>query len=286
MSVARQINNLPPKETYKNPFSLVIAPLSEIFCHESVDPARVATLAGRLEKDGVLINPPVVMAIDERYVVLDGATRIAALRQLQYPQAVIQVISDRDRLKLDTWFHAIRQATPPALIELLATMPALTIVEDTGQNSLSDRPVAPDLCTIRMVTGRLFHIQPAPGVNRLAALNKLTATYIDAYQVARILNNDIKRLHQEYPDLTALVIFPEYSLDQILQIARAGHVLPAGITRFVIPGRVLRIHVDLSLLKATKPLSEKNAWLDRFILAKINKGRLRYYEEAVYLLDE
>lgn len=286
MSVAGQLNKLPPEETYKNPFSLVITSLSEVFCHESVDADRVTALAARLEKDGVLINPPLVMAIDKRYVVLDGATRIAALRQLQYPQAVVQVISDRARLRLDTWFHAIRQATPPALVDLLATLPDLAIVENTGQNSVSDRPVASDLCTIRLVTGRVFHIQPAPGVNRLTALNKLTATYIDAYQVARTLNNDIKRLHQEYPDLTALVIFPEYSLDKILQIARTGHVLPAGITRFVIPGRVLRIHVDLSLLKAAKPLSEKNAWLDRFILTKINEGRLRYYEEPVYLLDE
>jgi hypothetical protein len=93
-------------------------------------------------------------------------------------------------------------------------------------------------------------------------------------------------LRQEHADLAAVVIFQQYSVSQVLQIAQAGRVLPAGITRFIIPGRVLRLNADLSMLKADKPLREKEAWLDQLVLDKLASNRVRYYAEPVYLLDE
>jgi hypothetical protein len=82
------------------------------------------------------------------------------------------------------------------------------------------------------------------------------------------------------------VVFPEYTVKQVMQIAQAGRVLPAGITRFVIPGRVLRLKADLNVLKSDKPLSEKEVWLNQLVGEKLANNRVRYYEEPVYLLDE
>jgi len=129
-------------------------------------------------------------------------------------------------------------------------------------------------------------VQAASGVNHLNALIIFTNAYIAASHVERTLNRSIISLRQEYPDLAALVVFPEYTVDQVLQIARAGRVLPAGITRFIIPGRVLRLNADLHYLKSDKSLAEKNEWLRQIIVDKLANSEIRYYAEPVYLLDE
>ena len=56
--------------------------------------------------------------------------------------------------------------------------------------------------------------------------------------------------------------------------------------RFVIPGRVLRLHVPLDMLRSDDSLDDKNDWLDQLIQEKLANRRLRYYQEPVVLLDE
>jgi hypothetical protein len=75
-------------------------------------------------------------------------------------------------------------------------------------------------------------------------------------------------------------------VEQVLQIARNGQLLPSGITRFIIPGRVLRLNADLAYLQSDNSLEEKNAWLDELVDSKLSGGKIRYYQEPVYLLDE
>jgi hypothetical protein len=139
---------------------------------------------------------------------------------------------------------------------------------------------------LHTIDGRVFLIQPAPGVNRLEALNKLTNTYIQAYNVSRTLRANLEELQAEFRNLVALVVFQAYTVQQVLQIAKVGHRLPAGITRFIIPGRVLRINAELSYLKSDKSLREKNEWLHQLLVDKQVKSKIRYYKEPVYLLDE
>ena len=71
-----------------------------------------------------------------------------------------------------------------------------------------------------------------------------------------------------------------------MQVTRGGRYFPAGITRFVIPGRILRIKADLKMMMSNRPLHEKNRWLRNLLLEKLNRNEIRYYAEPVYLLDE
>lgn len=82
------------------------------------------------------------------------------------------------------------------------------------------------------------------------------------------------------------MIFPSFDIKFVLQSAVEEKLLPAGITRFVVPGRVLRVNVDLENLRGKDPLSHKNAWLNRLIAEKFASRSVRYYQEPVYLLDE
>jgi hypothetical protein len=209
------------------------------------------------------------------------------LKELGYPHIVVQVVADRDKLGLHTWFHAIRQIGLAELIKVVRAIPEISLMASEPHKVLDDMLEYGGVCYLHTVEGEVWLIQPAPGGNRLDAINKLTDGYIQAAgHVTRTLSRNIAALRQEYTDLTALVVFPEYTVEQVLQIAQAGRTLPAGITRFVIPGRVLRLNLELTPLKSNQSLNEKNEWLYQLVMDKMTSGRVRYYEEPVYLLDE
>ena len=83
-----------------------------------------------------------------------------------------------------------------------------------------------------------------------------------------------------------VVVFPVFTLEQVLQIADAGNAMPAGITRFIIPGRVMRLNADFDYLISNRDLAEKNSWLYDMVMARLATDSVRYYAEPIYLLDE
>jgi phosphoglycerate dehydrogenase-like enzyme len=272
------------------PFSVLplrVVQLERVYPHESVDQRRVDRLAKRLENEHFLQNPPVVMPVEgKQFMVLDGATRTAALRQLGYEDMVVQVITDDDDLQLHTWYHAIRELPVNTLLDLLNALPMVSLVQTEPERADDELFEYGGLCYLHTVDERVYLVYAAPGVNRLEALNKLTETYIDAGHVSRTLDNNLITLKHAYSDLTATVIFPEYMVQQVIQATRAGRQFPAGITRFIIPGRILRVNADLRVLRSEMTLREKNIWLHELLLEKENTGQIRYYQESVYLLDE
>jgi hypothetical protein len=228
-----------------------------------------------------------VTPLEDRYMVLDGATRTAALKQLGYPHAVVQITTEEEGLDLHTWFHVIQKIDSAALKHLLEGLTGISL-EPVEAGQAADRMFEYGaLCYIHFGNGDAYLIQPEVGVNRLDALNLLTETYIEASFVDRTLENDIARLKSDYPDITALVVFPEYTVGQVMQVTLGGRYFPAGITRFIIPGRILRINADLEILKSEKmSLNEKNRWLRRHLEDKVQGNHVRFYRESVYLLDE
>ncbi|MBN1994250.1 MAG: hypothetical protein JW953_16250 [Anaerolineae bacterium] len=268
------------------PFSLRVVPLDNVFLHENVDPQRVQKLAKRLEVEDVLVNPPIVVEAGDSYVVLDGATRTTALKQLGYVYTVVQIVSPDEDLSLRTWYHTVRGADPVQLIKRIDDLPEIDMVEHESPKAIGAVLARKRLCYLHTIEDRIFLVRATPGVDELEALNLVTKTYIDTSHLTRTLTTNMDTLRREYPDLTALVVFPQYTVEQVLQIARNGQLMPSGITRFIIPGRVLRINVDLYYLRSDKSLDEKNEWLDQLLEDKLNRGKIRYYQEPVYLLDE
>jgi len=263
------------------PFSLRFVDIMQVMPHEQVDPQRVAKLKQRLQTEGILMDPPMVMQAENYYIVLDGATRLTALKELGYPHLVVQVISAAEVMGLHTWNHALCNIAPDHLIELLGQLAEIELVATTADHVLTHN----DLCYLQTVAGVCFLLRPKVRQNWLVALNKLTESYIQASQVQRTIERDLLTLHDEFPTLAALIIFPEFTVKQVLQVAQSAHFFPAGITRFIIHGRVLRLNVDLAVLKSSQTLVEKNHWLHDFLVQKLNLGKIRYYEEPIYLLD-
>ncbi len=174
ITIVEQILDILVEQEHENPLNLAVVSLDKIFPHELIDPRRVESLIKKLNASEVFTNPPIVVQSKDYYVVLDGATRTAALKQLGYPHIIVQVLKDKSH----------------------------------------------------------------------------------------------------------------YTLDQVLQTADAGHVMPAGITRFIIPGRVMRLNADFEYLKSDIDINEKNRWLYDLVMEKLSNGEARYYAEPIYLMDE
>ncbi len=71
----------------------------------------LSLLAARVQESGVLRNPPVATPLrdgNQCFMARDGANRITALRKLNCPHVVVQVVKPDDQgLKLFNWNKVI-----------------------------------------------------------------------------------------------------------------------------------------------------------------------------------
>jgi len=121
---------------------------------------------------------------------------------------------------------------------------------------------------------------------RTARLNDIVNIYKSRSKIFRANTDHLEKLLPYYDDITVLVVFPRYEPAEIIDLARVGARLPAGITRHVIPRRALRINFPLSVLHEERSLPEKNAWLKEWMKQKIALKEVRFYQESTFLFDE
>jgi hypothetical protein len=275
--------------------SLRVVRLEQVVPHEHYHEPRVTTLAARLVREGKLINPPIAVQRGDQYVVLDGATRLTALRQLGYTYVIVQVVDlTEQQVQLTHWNHVVYGGSVESLLAVLRQVPGLTLAQMTDADLIDQELPHGALGCLITADKRGFLLEAHAGsgtdANRglgwLRVLNDVVEAYGQWGNVERTLSSDMDALASQFADLAALVIFPRFSPETIFALADQGRTVPAGITRFVIPGRILRLNAPLAKLAADEPLAAKQAWLDSLIRGKLRDRKVRYYEEPVVLLDE
>jgi hypothetical protein len=241
--------------------------------HEEVDPLRVDRLATRIEGEGSQLNP-VVCCEDSsgHFVLLDGATRTAALKRLELTYGVVQVVKP-GAVRLETWHHVVRQAPPEAVTRQIEARRELHLINDEGPPCIT----TPD--------GDVQTVQ-ASGVSQFTALSALVDSYVGRWRVNRVIDPDLENVAWRYPDWAAVVQFPALTVEDVMKAAMNDDPLPAGMTRFIVPDRALRLNVELSLLRGPGSELEKQELLDRLLEERARAGRIRRYEEPVVILDD
>ncbi len=251
---------------------LRVAPLAEIMPHENVDPLRVDRLAARISAEGSQLNPMVCIEdINGRFVVLGGATRTAALGNIGLAYGVVQVVAARS-ITLETWHHVVRDAAPEAVMRNIEDNPDLILVEEEG---------TPRISTSDGGRSTVY----GDGLGEYGVLSALVDSYMGRWKVNRVVDPDPNNVTSLYPDWTAIVEFPTLTVDDVMKAALNDDRLPAGITRFIVPDRALRVHADLAVL-APGPQEERQALLDRLLEERANAGRIRRYPQSVVIYDE
>lgn len=293
LSIAQQVADILQMRQASRSLALEVVPTEQVIAHEHIDEKRVARLMSRLEEEQYLVNPPLTTFWKGRYVILDGATRYASLSGLGYPYLIVQVVDPQETgFQLHTWYHAISADPSPGentFADLVARLKRIAGLELVLLSSAETSGVLaqPDtICYFLDRQGQATAARLAAGADRLAVMNAIVNTYNAWGNVERTLLTDLERLKGQFPDLVAVAIYPQFSPTEVFEAASEGNLLPAGLTRFVIPGRILRLNADLTRLKQPESLADKRTWFNTFLSDRLSHSRLRYYQEPVVLLDE
>jgi hypothetical protein len=271
---------------------LKILPVEQLLPHEHHDQQRVLPLIKSLDSDGFLRNPPVVTPLNddqERYVVLDGANRTAAFQMMGCPHIVVQVVEpDNPGLRLKAWNHVVWGLEFHTLLRGLRKIAGLNLRElDPGEET-------PDLsfsnCIARVLLSKKQGYDLCTELGDLARRGSLLNAVVDSYKPRSMMDRttvkSAESLSNLYDDFGGLVIFPNFDLDEILRLASGGQRIPAGITRFIISPRALRLNYSLSELKTDRSLSEKNETLAQWLQERLARRGVRHYQEETVLFDE
>lgn len=258
---------------------------SALIVHETVDPQRVRRLLRQFQGSAIFTNPPIVAALGRgKYVVLDGANRTAVCNRLHLRTVAVQVVPYRDpAIKVLTWNHVLDHTAAAwwrAVLRRLGNS-LIPFTQRTGRT-----PKEPS-AVIALRDGTTYRVAPAGSTaGDVTRLNTLVDTYRGKYTVHRTTDGDLQTVQDFYPHASALVIFPALQKRTVLAYARSGLRIPSGISRHVIPGRVLRLDVPFTLLRSKKPVAEQNRWLHTILQQRQEHNRIRLYSEPVYLYNE
>lgn len=271
--------------------SLAFLPVDCLLIHERHDDQRTQPLILRLRASGVLRNPPIVSPLNDgsnRYMVLDGANRIAALRQMGFPHALVQVVEPDDPgLGLQNWNHVVWEMNARRFLVGIRNVPGIQLrpVQDPLQPSLEGEC---GLALLQSCRGRRYTActQAQELETRVALLNALVNTYKERARLDRTDIREVAPLNVIYPMLSGLVIFPNFKMQDLFKLAGRGYLLPTGITRFTISPRALHLNYPLAELRSDRSLEEKNTMLQKWVQERLAHKGVRYYAESTCLFDE
>lgn len=269
--------------------TLRIVSLSDVLLHEEVEARRVERLIAHLTSDWLLKNPPIVAQFDGKYIVLDGATRTTALKRIACRDIIVQIVDyDSPAIVLETWNHLLLDLPERDLFDALERVPGLRIQATSVDGAAGELEQRASLCSILLADGRAFSLFGRGGSLPAQAetLNQVVAAYEGRGEMYRVAHTNVERLLAEHGRLSALVAFPCFRPDDIRRVTLSGHKLPMGITRHIIPGRVLHINIPLAILERDESLESKNAWLDDWMETRMHERHVRFYQEPVFLFDE
>lgn len=274
---------------------LRLVPTTSVQFHEHPERNRTLRLLQRIRAEKLLRNPPIVAQLDaERYLLLDGANRLSSFTELGYTQCPVQVIDYGDpAVQLKGWHHMLLQAEQLHLEAEYRAIPGVDL-----------RPIGPAelpaLLELRRVfavlvdaTAQCWGLFPRSARGGfyvgewVRVLEQVVASYEGKSVLERIKLAEYSHLPAIFDSLEhQIVLFPVLTKIELLELATQRIQIPTGITRHLVPGRALNMNLELEFLSALGSEAERSAHFARFLDRLEVEGRMRFYEEAVFILNE
>lgn len=225
-------------------------PFHKIIPHEGYDPCRVRRLVRSFQTTGILIEPLIVTEHHGNIVLLDGATRAQALRELSIFRAVVQVVRYRKpEVRLWTWNHVIFNFPTSALLSELEGKPGFSteLSFEFPNASLELDGVVAQIFTPSGECFRVIHSNPDLG--NAWVLNQIVHIYRGRARVYRSTQLNQQLLRDNYPGFCAAIAFPRFHPSDVIEGAASGDHFPMGITRHIIAERAKNLNLPLNILR-------------------------------------
>jgi hypothetical protein len=262
----------------------------KLVTHEDCDPRRVEKLSQRIRQEGLFKHPPIVAEIPnaDRYVVLDGANRTTAVQSLSMPHIVAQLVQyEEPGVVLDTWYHVVAGMPIQDFEHSLTQVTGLKLedssLEQARQALAEHHAAAYIVCEsgVRIVCNTSGQLCPD-----VCMLKSIVSAYSGRSDIFRASNDIWAKQKPYYPGITALVIFPRLTPQDVIEAARTGQKVPTGITRHIISPRALNINIPLWVLAVDWPLAQKERWLAEWLMERMSSDAIRYYSEPTFTFNE
>src|SRR5262245_4591688 len=236
---------------------LQIVPVRSLILHEDVEPHRVAGIVERFRREAMLGNPPIVgqHGRQRRLIVLDGASRVTAARQLGFPHLLAQILPyPSPEIGLDPWHHVVVGLSWHVLVNRAAEIPGADVSITTWAKARAMLESRKALACLR-APGRASAVLGLANPKRtgLWPLRELTRLYATDPGLHRVREDQLVFPKKWLGEERVLVIFPRFRQEEIVRIAlRFKDRLPMGITRHTVPNRALRVHYPVAWLKSNR----------------------------------
>jgi L-serine kinase (ATP) / ParB family transcriptional regulator, heme-responsive regulator len=246
---------------------LRLVELERLILHEAHDENRLASLRVRIDAEGEQRNPVIVSSQGDCCLVLDGAHRVRALKDLGCWLVLAQFVEPPERA--ESWAHLLDGV-------------GLDMVRGVEEIEVSERYTGPPLAEVEIAGGKKIYLRSREEglLAEVRALWALQSLYPEGVVVRRIEPNGRLGLAEG----EAMVRYRPFTPGELVEIVRSGAVLPAGITRFHVRERVLDVRYPLEKLHDGDAPS-RNAELKAFVKRLWEENRIRYYEEPVVLFE-
>ncbi len=274
--------------------TLAVLPVQTLIIHEHHDDSRTGPLIERIRASGIFTNPVIVTPLHDhtaRYMVLDGANRTTATRKMGFQHILAQVVeTDSLGVETHTWNHVIWDLSPEELYAGIQAIPGITLHEsniEKAYDAVIHRKTS--LAALHLPDGQVYeiHIHQTSAIERNRFMNAIMDSYIHRARMDRTATRTVEPLRKLYPTLSGLVFTPKMPIAQLVTLVSHGELVPAGVTRFTISPRALRVNFPLDILENSNlTLEEKNDALETFIQKRFAKKGVRYYAEETVLYDE
>ncbi|KWU60978.1 ParB N-terminal domain-containing protein [Priestia megaterium] len=240
-----------------------------LFLHEPTEQLRLDKISILIEKEGIIRNPLMATPLeDEKYLILDGAHRTAALKKLGCRRVPVQVVQPA-QFQLFSWDHIVPLGD---WLQQLYNIPNL--------KWSSEEPAGDSLMATSVSANGTVHYAFADFIHTEEEKLDIWCQLVESYSQ----QHSVKRLpHREclYPEEDFILLqYPAYTLDALKRRVLNKKTFPSGVTRFLINGRLLNLSIPLDILiSETANKKEWNQLLERF------ESKIRLYSESVYFCE-
>lgn len=265
-------------------FELRLLKASEILLHEECEDNRSSKLVERFEKEKVLYNPLIVALISGKLILIDGANRFEALRKLECKSILAQIVDyESPGVQLKSWYHFVSEMNMQEIVQFLEENSI-----KFGKWNRTDKLSSLSIVGVVSKKGEAICIDFGSDLEAmLEALSRMNRFYESRYSYTRIdSDTDITDISSLSPDDGLLIVYPAFKKEDIVKISGLTQKLTAGISRHLIPNRVLHIKILIDALKKDEHLEKRNYDLEQFIQYKIDTKKVRLYKEPILVFDE
>ena len=257
--------------------------------HEEIDEGRSQRLIRALQTQGFLKNPPAVWQIEgdpERYVVLDGANRTTAVRYMGFPHMLVQIANAG--VEVRNWNHILSQGDLAPLLDRVRRISGLEVTATDEFRAAAALAREESLAYMVLPDGATWQlgIDGAGITEKLTSLTEFVGLYEGSFRRERTTTTSLDGLSNLFPDMNCLIIFPQFSVEDVVEATSSGLKFPSGLTRFLISPRALRVNFPLAMLADRSPVEEKRQALEEWIRQRVDQRRVRYYAESTFVFDE